>query len=369
MRRERKNHLKAIYLSDAVARWQLGQNYDQSIAEFTRQTEATDAELTHFMLAFEGEIIRLTKEAFDDMKRRKPPPLLILCQRLYDHEERVWDKKPMISRQDEFNAIIELWSIYYDELIVAAGVSFYQAMLTAGATFASIQKRIADGADIYAVCYVGNKRMLYSWDLIDSRVERILAIATGHVKGELQGFAEDKQNIHTAPINAQTDATLKLLFAVSVPMGQKTLSEIETNWRRLKCTKRRILDHTLSDLRIWAGKSWIVSQDDWLYRRALQHLWAKIKSFPEETRDELMKRLYEECHDAKGMCAQGHIARLANVLVGFDAAFKGEVSLQDRMADISRLEVTEAEKRAAATLVLEEFKVPTAEWAAWTEAF
>ena len=82
-----------------------------------------------------------------------------------------------------------------------------------------------------------------------------------------------------------------------------------------------------------------------------------------------MKRLYEECRDALGMCAQGHIARLTNVLVGFDAAFKAPVSLQDRMADIARQEITEEEKRAAATLVLAEYKVAEPEQAAWLEAF
>jgi hypothetical protein len=113
----------------------------------------------------------------------------------------------------------------------------------------------------------------------------------------------------------------------------------------------------------------ISTEEDWLYRRTLQHLWAKIKGYNDEVQDELVKRLYEECRDALGMCAQGHIARLTNVLVGFDAAFKAPVSLQDRMADIARQESTEEEKRAAATLVLVEYKVAEAERGAWLEAF
>ena len=73
--------------------------------------------------------------------------------------------------------------------------------------------------------------------------------------------------------------------------------------------------------------------------------------------------------DAKYMCAQGHIARLTNVLVGFDEAFKQPVSLGDRMADISRMDITEEEKRMAGILVLQEFAVPLAEQGAWLDAF
>jgi hypothetical protein len=86
-------------------------------------------------------------------------------------------------------------------------------------------------------------------------------------------------------------------------------------------------------------------------------------------RDELVKRLYEECRDAVGLCAQGHVARLANVLVGFDDAFKGAVSLQDRMAEISRQTATGDDKRAAAALVLNEFNVADTDRAAWLNAF
>jgi hypothetical protein len=154
------------------------------------------------------------------------------------------------------------------------------------------------------------------------------------------------------------------------------MAEIEKEWLRLKCgidpdylISRRFIDFTLYDIRSWASKSLIIVKDDWLYRRALQHLWAKIKSYPSEIRDELIKRLYEECRDADGMCAQGHVARLANVLVGFDEAVKGEVSLQDRMAELSRLEVSDFEKVTAAMNTLKEFKVTDVEEIrAWLEA-
>ena len=113
----------------------------------------------------------------------------------------------------------------------------------------------------------------------------------------------------------------------------------------------------------------ITKENDYLYRTLLQHLWARIKTTAVEIRDEVVRRLYEECHESLSMCAQGHIGRLANVLVGFDETIRPPVSLQDRMAEISRMDRTEAEKRAEAAIVLNDFDVPVEERSAWLDAF
>jgi len=375
MRRERKNQLRAIAISDIIARWQEGQgSFAVEIDNFKHATEATDTELTQFMLAVETEIIRHTKAAFDVVKKLKTPTIRVLCQKLGDHEDRPLITSLLITRLDEFYAIIEEWRLHYENLIMAWATDFYKEMLEEF-PYAVVLKRIQKGHDVFYRSADG-KAMI--WDFFNERLEAWLKVETGRVKGALQAFVEDRQNIHTAPINTQTDATLKLLFAVPIPAGQKTITEIEAEWWRLECGSNMVVDRvggkvifqemfrTLADLRCWGSKSWIVTQDDWLYRRALQHLWAKIKI--SENRDELIKRLYEECLDAEGMCAQGHVARLANVLVGFDAAVKGSASLQDRMAEISRMEGSAAEKRLSATLVLTEFNVIKEEREAWLEA-
>jgi hypothetical protein len=232
-------------------------------------------------------------------------------------------------------------------------------------TYLGLKKRIVNAYDIYILLDYKDKEAVYRWEEIELRLLLWLNIKFGKIKGELQNFVEDRQNIHTASVNQQTSATLEQLFAVVVPEGQRTFAEINAEWIRLRCSDYMVL----TDVRSWASKSMISTEDDWLYRRTLQHLWAKIKTYSVEVRDELVKRLYEECRDALGMCAQGHIARLTNVLVGFDAAFKAPVSLQDRMADIARQESTEEEKRAAATLVLAAFRVPEPEWGAWLDTF
>jgi hypothetical protein len=378
MRRERKSQLRAIAISDILARWQAGQTtFIIEKENFKYLTQATDTEMTRFVLAVEDEVIKHTKAAFEVVKHLKTPTIRVLCQKLGDFEDRWWSHSLLVTRLDEFETLVEGWRQHYENLIMEWAMNFYKEMLEEQ-SYSVVLMRIQKGHDVY---YTPKEGKAQVWDHINGCLEIWLRTLTGQIKGDLQAFVEDRQNIHTAPINAQTDAMLKLLFAVPVPAEQKTMAEIQKEWSRLQCGTNMVIDcvdgkttfmqmfRTLADVRSWGSKSWVIIENDWLYRKALQHLWAKIKSYPMETRDELIKRLYEECHDAEEMCAQGHLARLANVMVGFDGNFKGEVSLQDRMAAISHEEISDVEKRAAATLVLDEFKVPATEREAWLDAF
>jgi len=72
------------------------------------------------------------------------------------------------------------------------------------------------------------------------------------------------------------------------------------------------------------------------------------------------------------MCCEGHISRLANVLVGFDETFRppvpvGEV-LQTRMAAIAQLKLSHKHKLQRAIELMDELKIPVNERAPWLEA-
>lgn len=114
--------------------------------------------------------------------------------------------------------------------------------------------------------------------------------------------------------------------------------------------------------------------NDHLYRRALDGLYILIRRMPDrDIQEELFKRAFEECYESVGMCCEGHISRLCNVLVGFDDAFAppvpfGEI-LQNKMAAIYAMEVDTEEKIRQATAFFNEFAVPEAERSAWLEAF
>jgi hypothetical protein len=176
---------------------------------------------------------------------------------------------------------------------------------------------------------------------------------------ELQAFTEDKQNVHTKVVSDQMNKSLELLLNTSIPTTQKTVNEMLTAFvNELHVSKG--LDEVYEDIKYWGGVSEVFKQNDYLFRKVLRGLWAKIQTYP-AIRLQLLQRLWEECSDAVGMCAMGHIARLTNVLVGFDENFEGSVSveemLQNGMAKISQMECTLEEKKSLAVKLLNELKI------------
>jgi hypothetical protein len=112
---------------------------------------------------------------------------------------------------------------------------------------------------------------------------------------------------------------------------------------------------------------------DELYRRILRGLVAHIDRVePAETRLELYRRLFQEAEESVGMCCEGHLSRLINVLVGFDDAFAPPVSqgelIQNRIAAIAAHDDASVEERIRlANAFFDEIAYPAAERAAWLD--
>jgi hypothetical protein len=179
----------------------------------------------------------------------------------------------------------------------------------------------------------------------------------------LAAISRDSQNVHKSVVSDQTNRYTEILLGMNVPKTQDTLQELRDAWSKPK----RLL---MNDIGKWYRQSHCRNPDDHLYKRILDGLWAHIQT--SEFKTELMKRLHEECTDAIGMCCEGHISRLCNVLTGFDDRFVAEVPtgemIQERIAKISELETSAEEKALEAWKVLEELKVPEEERRAWIDA-
>lgn len=193
---------------------------------------------------------------------------------------------------------------------------------------------------------------------------------------ELAVLSHDRQNIHTGPVNKMANETVELLCKVPIPAGQRTTDEIIAAWMEFtkKCSPKTIKIH--DDMVTWGKKETVINEGDYLYRRVLRGLWATIKSYKEKNYEvycELLIRLKEETRESLGMCAQGHISRLCNVMVGFDDAFKPPVPpmeiFQEKMAAIARGEAETEEKVAEAKKIMDEFQIPEVERDAWLGAF
>lgn len=196
------------------------------------------------------------------------------------------------------------------------------------------------------------------------------------VVNNIGALARDNQNIHTAVVADQTNAGMEKLLSQHVPADQHTMMEIWNMWTsssKAGHNPRGALQ-LFGDMLKWYETPDCKAEGDFLYKRMIDGLWALVQRTPDaELRNELRWRVAQEVMESNGMCCEGHISRLVNVMVGFDDAFKPPVStgemLQQKMAAIAAKELETELKQAEARDVFAELGIPVAEQAAWLEAF
>lgn len=174
----------------------------------------------------------------------------------------------------------------------------------------------------------------------------------------------DNQNVHRAVISDQTNRGMQILLAQKVPEDQDTLTEIWNTWALWE----PVPEPLKKDMRGWYDQSSCRHPNDWLYRKTLDGLWAMVKG-----NSELVDRLADEADESLGMCCEGHLCRLVNVMVGFDERFEIQISkkeqLQQKMAEISMREVSAEQKALDAWKWMEANGIPEGERSAWVDAF
>lgn len=191
----------------------------------------------------------------------------------------------------------------------------------------------------------------------------------------LQALAQDQQNVHTREVSDQTNDSTRKLLEVVVPLNQKTEQTMMLAWYALANAPphHKILKVAV-DVNKWFNTDTCRRDGDRLYKHVLRGLVAYISQVRDpELKTELWTRAWEECHESVGMCCEGHISRLCNVLVGFDDAFKPPVPfseiLQNKMAAIAGMDVSTDEKIQQATTFFNEYAVPMEQRQAWLDAF
>jgi hypothetical protein len=192
----------------------------------------------------------------------------------------------------------------------------------------------------------------------------------------LERLAGDTQNVHREVVVRQTNTNVDLLLA-QVPFENMDTLTTLTQWWLTKTPKPDFEEYwrVMADVRHWYKVRNCKTHGDRLYCRALDGLVTKtvlVTKDNDEMFNELAKRLWEECQESVGVCCEGHIARLANVLVGFDEAFRPPVAtgeiLQAKLAAISKLAIAAEEKRSQAAAVMQELGIPADEQVPWLEA-
>ena len=232
---------------------------------------------------------------------------------------------------------------------------------------------------------VDNYIHLQPYGEVRTRMWSLVDIWTLTYKGpvaDLGDISKDGQSIHVREVEKNTNDGILILSKIEVPKGQKTLTEIyyafrdtvfadeyPVNAQSVKMKLKRVVN----DMRGWASRDKVMSTSENVYKNVLRGLWTKINTYEQELRRELVKRLWEECSEAVEMCADGHVGRLINVLIGFDDDFKSKISpmeyFQNNMALISQNALAPmAFKLEHARKLMDEIGMPEEQRGAWLEA-
>jgi len=214
--------------------------------------------------------------------------------------------------------------------------------------------------------------------VIDWHLNRVRAGTVRPPAGTLAAFAADTQNVHTGVVSNQTHEGVKKLLAVPVPSGQADrtkafVARLLKDCMVAKMVTQQVATRIYADFDHWYKVSTCRAQADWLYKRVFDGLILTIAANPNGgVKIELFKRLFEEMKDSLGMCCDGHITRLINVLAGFDEAFAPEKSVgektQELFAALAGKECALLEKVAEGCLNLRKWGVPEDEWEPWIDA-
>jgi hypothetical protein len=180
----------------------------------------------------------------------------------------------------------------------------------------------------------------------------------------LRAFGADHENVHTPVATGPTEQALAVIAAWP--------DESIDLWDRL------VLTLGIDTEKVWDELEWDVKRCmsfGHTYRSILERTVAKIDTKEEEIQKELFRRLTEEIVEGHGLCVQGKMTRLANVLRGFDPEIDACVSpvpsreqFQNRFVVITKSMLPLAMQKDLATQLMEECFVPKEEQEAWLMA-
>lgn len=184
------------------------------------------------------------------------------------------------------------------------------------------------------------------------------AVLVNGAGGELANLANDRQNVHTNVVVQKVKETVQKVLQIHVPPEYQT----ET----LKTSGEIILECGLSRQSAWQMMAKYCSDEDiyemgrGIYARVLNSVWQFIKASPDAS--DLKKILASEMRDNIGMCAQGNLSRLCNILSGYldginlDLKSKNEM-IGERLAPLMQIDDI-IERLRLGALVLDEFDIP-----------
>ena len=188
--------------------------------------------------------------------------------------------------------------------------------------------------------------------------------------GELRQFSQDAQNVHTTSAVNQTKLMVGRILKLAVPSDYA--------WNIRTCSKTPgeiIMDCKLSARGAWQMTAKYCQDENvydmglGIYGKVLDGVWQYVRNSPDKT--DLCRILRQEMEDNIGMCAQGNLTRLCNILSGY---MEG-IGVQESQSEILGrklpllIEIGDQTTRLAeAYKLLVETGTPEDQWLSWVES-
>jgi hypothetical protein len=185
----------------------------------------------------------------------------------------------------------------------------------------------------------------------------------------LAAFAADPQNVHTTAAVQQTKDIVAKIRETVVPEGYRWHATISSR------TPFEIgLECNLSQKAAWqmisqyAQDTSIYDIEVGIYGKVLDCVWQYVKASSDK--EDLCRIIKRELEDNIGMCAQGNLSRICNVLAGYMEGIGSQESLSERLGRLlpPLMELEDVTERIRQALViLRDNHVPVGEWDSWMD--
>lgn len=194
-------------------------------------------------------------------------------------------------------------------------------------------------------------------------------VMVAHPRGELANFARDNQNVHTTLAVQQTKDMVQKILSIPVPSDYR--------WNMSECSKTPgdiVMCCKLTPKGGWQMVAKYCQDEDiyemgkGIYGKVLDGVWQYVSQSSDKA--DLCRILKQEMEDNIGMCAQGNLTRLCNILAGY---MEG-IGVQESPAEIlgrklpMLMEIENMEERMnEAYKLLVELAIPEEQWLSWVE--
>jgi len=186
---------------------------------------------------------------------------------------------------------------------------------------------------------------------------------------ELERFANDNQNVHTTVAVQQTKDIIQKILNIPVPEGYR--------WNTEECSKT--IGEIIKDCNLTPKGAWQMTarycQDEsiydfekGIYGKVLDGVWQYI--IKSENKADLCAILKQEMEDNIGMCAQGNLTRICNILSGYMEGIgvqESPVEILGRKLPLLMEIENQEERLKEAYKLLSELGIPVDDWLSWVE--